>query len=78
MILFLSCSSSTLDTSTNTTSYFSVEAQISAAIPTVVTLHVESEVEGTIIASTIVQDTVLETKPVFIPHICLYNPYMSL
>ena len=68
MILFLSCSPSTLDTAPSISpSDFSVETQISPLIPTVVTINVESELEGTVIASTVVDGSMLQTKPVFIP-----------
>ena len=68
MILFLSCSPSTLDTAPPIPpSHFSVETQISPLIPTVVTINVESELEGTVIASTTVDGSILQTKPVFIP-----------
>ena len=67
MILFLSCSPAVLDTSIHSDLSFSVEAEVSSLIPTVVTLYIESEQEGTIIASTTINDTFLQTKPVYVP-----------
>ena len=70
MLLFLACQPIKIDSAvedTTTEQNFSVSAEVSSLIPSVVTIQASSVYEGTIITSAFIGDTLLQSKPVFIP-----------